>query len=163
MCMIEQFAEIYFAKLRKFSSEMSTIISKTRMASSRGGTIRKTHTTVLLRETARASLLAVTFPSITCPGWGYQILSWPGSTPSCPGWAYPRTGVSLPQTGTGVTLQKGHGTSHWGTPRKDMTHPWKGHGTNGSIMGWRWGTPLLQVVDKVKTLPSIIIWMWAVI
>ena len=46
------------------------------------------------------------------------------------------------------TPRKGLGASHWGTPQK-------GHGTSGSIMGWRWGTPI--DVDRhtpVKTVPS---------
>ena len=43
-----------------------------------------------------------------------------------------------------------------GPPRKDMgpvevlwngdgVPPWKGHGTSGSIMGWRWGNPIPQL------------------
>ena len=47
--------------------------------------------------------------------------------------------------------------------------PPKGHGTSESIMGWRWGTPQRPpppppppVVRKLKTFPSIILWMRAV-
>ena len=53
----------------------------------------------------------------------------------------------------GYPARKGPGTSHWGSPQKgcrtsgskyyglEMGYSQKGHGTSGSIMGWRWGTP----------------------
>ena len=57
-----------------------------------------------------------------------------------------------------------------GYPRKDMGPveilwdrdrvPQKGHGTSGSIMGWRWGTP---GVDRLKTLPSVVLRTRAVV
>ena len=37
----------------------------------------------------------------------------------------------------------------------DGVPPGKGHGTSGSIMGWRWGTPLgVNRQTPVKTVPS---------
>ena len=47
---------------------------------------------------------------------------------------WPRWDWGTPPSGTVVPPSKGPGTLHWGTS-------WKGHGTSGSIMGWRWGTP----------------------
>ena len=68
--------------------------------------------------------------------WLFQsshVLSWGGGDPSdwsqVPSWG----STSVPGGGY-LSPRKGPGTSHWGTP-------WKGHGTSGSIMGWRWGTP----------------------
>ena len=71
-----------------------------------------------------------------------------GGTPSCPIWGYPILGYQLglryPCLGLGYppppsqdwdTPQKGLGATYWGTPQK-------GHEISGSIMGWRWGTPL---------------------
>ena len=72
--------------------------------------------------------------------WG-GIQSWPGGTSSL-------TGVPH----HGVPPRKGPGTSHWGTP-------WKRHGTSGSIMGWRWGTPRCGQTNKLKLLPSPILRM----
>ena len=81
---------------------------------------------------------------------GYPIRSWlkeGGGYLSSPGLGYPPPGTGVPPA------------SDWGTP------PWKGHGTSGSIMGWRYygldmGYP--PVVDKVKTLTSVILRMRAV-
>ena len=64
-----------------------------------------------------------------------------------------RGGVPHPWSGVlqpGVPTRKGPGISHWGTP-------WKGHGTSGSIMGWRWSKPPPPGVDRhthVKIVPS---------
>ena len=87
--------------------------------------------------------------------------SWPGGTPSWPdqaggggvlypglarGVPHPDLARVYPSSGQGGVLhpdlaggyppppRKGPATSNWGTPQKE-------HGTNGSIMGWRWGTP----------------------
>ena len=73
---------------------------------------------------------------------GYPILTrgypnpCPGGTPS---WLGPILGLGYPSEGTwyqslGYQPRKGPGTSHWGTS-------WKGNGTSGSIMGWKWGKP----------------------
>ena len=48
-----------------------------------------------------------------------------GDTPSCPG-----RGVPCTWSGLGYPLRKRPGAIHW-----------KGHGTSGSIMARRWGTP----------------------
>ena len=84
------------------------------------------------RRTARG----ITCPSITYSGGGGEVphpwrgggvshpdLAMGGGTPSWPGGGYP------------ILTWLGD-TSPWDTPRK-------GHGTSGSIIGWRWGTPML--------------------
>ena len=131
---------------------------------------------VLLWETARDVPPAAS-PVQAYPARGRELLHpWLGGTPSLArgvphpnlaGGRYPILGYPLPGTG-GNPPCKGPGTSHWGTP-------WKGHGINGSIMGWRWGTPqkvhgtsgsirewrwgtpLPPGVNRLKTLPSIIL------
>ena len=67
---------------------------------------------VLLRERKSHTAHRVKY-SICCPDLA-------GGTPSL--------------VSTVVPPAKGPGSSHWGTPGK-------GHGTSGSIMGWRWSTP----------------------
>ena len=62
----------------------------------------------------------------------------------------PRTGVPHDQVWVPPPPHKGPETSHWGTPQK-------GHGTSGSIMGWRWGKPpppRCGLTNKLKLLPS---------
>ena len=62
------------------------------------------------------------------PTAAYQVLyllSYRGEVP------HPRLGGGTPIMGYPPSWP---GTSRWGTPQK-------GHGTSGSIMGWRWGTP----------------------
>ena len=60
----------------------------------------------------------------------------------------PGQGGTPSQDGPGGTPIVGYppswpGTSHWDTP-------WKGHGTSGSIMGWRWDTFLERTWDQWK-------------
>ena len=66
------------------------------------------------------------------PGWGMTpVLTWLGYSPIQPGQGTPHPDLArLPAP------QKGPGTSRWGTLLE-------GHGTSRSIMGWRWGTPLV--------------------
>ena len=80
---------------------------------------------VLLRECKRHTTRHIesTLSAVLSWGWGYPI----------PGQEVPHTGVPPPR--------KGPGTSHWGTPLK-------GHGTSGSIMGWKWGTPSPPFVNR---------------
>ena len=52
---------------------------------------------------------------------------------------------------TGVPSRKGPGTSHWGVPQK-------GHGTNGCILGWRWGTPLPSVNRHTNWKYNLLSW-----
>ena len=85
--------------------------------------------------------------------------AWLGSTPMwgspCPDlagvphpWGYPIHREGNLGLGYPMDLRPVTGVPH---PRKDMGTvevlwdgggypPWKGHGTSGSIMGWRWGT-----------------------
>ena len=119
------------------------------------------HKKVLLRERKRHTahrvantpyvVLSMGYP---IPGWGVPrpwvppppVLTWPGGTPSQDR-AYPSSGATPP-----VLTWLG------GTPSQDGGTPQKGHGTSGSIIEWRWGTPPPPpVVDghtSVKTLPS---------
>ena len=81
---------------------------------------------------------------------------WEGDIPSSPGWGgvphavaargYHILSWSILHHPPGIDLGPVTGV----LPRKDMGSveilcdevppPWKGHGTSGSIMGWRWGT-----------------------
>ena len=98
------------------------------------------------------------------PGWGegYPIPG-QGGYP-IPGWReYPipgSGGYPIPGSGGTPYLTGGTLSWDWGTPwegtwdqwlwyplGRDLwpvtgVPPWKGHGTSGSIMGWRWGNPL---------------------
>ena len=80
--------------------------------------------TVLLREYKRHTVHHVASTHSAVLSRGYPI----------PGQGVPYPGLGVPHHWWGFTSRKGPGTSHWGTPQK-------GHGTSGSIMGWRWGTP----------------------
>ena len=80
---------------------------------------------------------------------------WMGGTHPCIG-EYPildKGGVPRPDLAwSGVPPWKRPWTSHWGTP------PEKGHGSSGSIMGWRWGTPLQVWTDRhLWKQPTIIL------
>ena len=55
--------------------------------------------------------------------------------------------MGYPPSWAGVPPRKGPGTSHWGTP-------WKGHGTSGSIIGWRWGTSPLPSGGESENITS---------
>ena len=97
----------------------------------------------------------VQYPSPVLPGgrgMGTQVLSCPEE--STPTWNWippPGTGVPPPKTGLPPLLD-------WGTPplpppRSDLgqitgVFPQKVHGTSGSIMGWRWGTPPPTWTDR---------------
>ena len=96
------------------------------------------------------------------PGQGTSLsrLGW-GAPLSGPGWGTPHV-----QTWQGIP-RKGPRTSDWGTPWGRDLKPvtgvpaQKGHGTSGSIMGWRWVTPPPRPpppgVDRqtpVKIVPS---------
>ena len=61
-----------------------------------------------------------------------SILTWLVGTPL---WGYSQPGLEYPSARTGVTSQEG-------TWNQSLGYPQKGHGTSGSIMGWRWGIPL---------------------
>ena len=79
----------------------------------------------------------------------------PGGYPS-PGW-----GVPHPDLARGVlVLARGYpwdwDTPHEGTWDQSLEYPQKGHGTSGSIMGWRWGTPW----KGHGTSGSIMGWRW---
>ena len=78
-----------------------------------------------------------------------------------PFWGTPIWDWGTPCLGLGYPPGKAPGTSHWGnlqegTWDQSLGTPEKGHGTNGSILKWRWGTPLTGVDGHtpVKTLPS---------
>ena len=121
---------------------------------------------VLLQETARdVPRAAYTVHGLFC--WRGGTLSWPdqasgylipilvigtpstpdlaggGGTPSWPGWGTP----SWPgQVGTSFLSWLRGGTPSWSNQGRTPSWPgWdtfrKGHGTSGSIVGWRWGTP----------------------
>ena len=79
-----------------------------------------------------------------CLGLGYT-LAWD--------WGTPRRDLGLPGTGVPPIWD-------WGTPRRNLgqvtgyTTPQKGHGTSGSIMGWKWDIYSQVWTDKLKTLSS---------
>ena len=110
---------------------------------------------VLLRERKRHTVRRVS--STPC-----AVLSW--------GRGYPITGCGLMYptvwdwgSVTGKDPWKGHGTSgsmmgwRWGTH-------WKVHGTSGSMMGWRWGTPPPRCeqtdTSENSTFPSYYVRGW---
>ena len=92
-------------------------------------------------------------------------MSYPGGTPSLtsgggvphPGWR--RWGT--PIWDLTVWNWDTPPTWYWGTPLGWDLGPvtgvplWKGHGTSGSIMGWRCGTQL--GVNTLKTLPPVVL------
>ena len=104
---------------------------------------RNRHTTRHVACTCSAGLLI--------GGGGYPSPVLPRRSPS-PGLGVPKDSSTPPpprlglgvyhpalDRGTPSPLGKGPGTSHWGTPQR-------GHGTSGSIMGWRWGNPPPPIV-----------------
>ena len=87
----------------------------------------------VLRETARSlPLMTVTCPSITYPRGG--------GTPSCLVLFWTRGYPHPVMAGVPPPPWKGPGTSGSIVGWK-WVPPWKGHGTSGSIRGWRYGTP----------------------
>ena len=98
--------------------------------------------TVLLRERKRhtARRVASTASAVLSPGAGVFPIT---------GQEVPHPWLGVSPLGLGYPPRKGPGPSNWGTPlRRDLgpvtgvPPPRNGHGTSGSIMGWRWGTPL---------------------
>ena len=85
----------------------------------------------------------------------YLILSLPVGVPHpvLAKWDWGTPGRDLEPV-TGVLPERTW--DQWKYYGMEMGYPQKGHGTSGSIMGWRWGTPpyWCEVTHKLKTLPS---------
>ena len=107
---------------------------------------------VLLRERKRHTARCVA--SDRYGGGGYPIQSWWGGTPSSHGGGTRGTPHLELGWGTPLHLDLGWGTPHlgWSTPQTGMGYPPPDLG---------WASPP-KMVDKVKTLPSVILRMRAV-
>ena len=107
---------------------------------------------VLLRERVRhtdRSVFCPSYPSSPCQGVGYRIQSSPERVPHPvlagrgdvphPTLARGPGPVELLWDGDGVPPERTW--DQWKYYRMEVGTPWKGHGTSGSIMEWRWCTP----------------------
>ena len=100
----------------------------------------------------RYPILGYAHPDLGVPHLGIPHPDLVGEYP-IPGGRYPV--LWYPPSGTGV---------HPGRDLGPVTGvPPEGHGTSGSIMGCRWGTPRCGLINKLKLLPSLILRTQAVI